>query len=132
MEKEERAFRRMITEAVVEGPQPITREEIHDSLGISKNMVADARKAVEEKKLEATQASGRRLKSRFVTSALQRRRKTTKFEVVRRQVKAFYIDKSTPTSRRRDVLRCWVSRFFLAATLHLYPSVTQTHRFRQL
>ena len=111
MDKEERAFRRMITRALVTGPERLTRDEIHASLGISKNMVADARKAAEEEKIRMidAQATGRRLKSRLVTSALERRRKTTKFAEMRQRVKEFYIAKSTPTSRRRDVMKCWVS-----------------------
>ena len=111
MDKEARAFRRMITRALVSGPERLTRDEIHGSLGISKNMVADARKVEEEEKNRMMEArsSGRRLKSRLVTSALERRRKTTKFAETRQCVKAFYIAKSTPTSRRRDVMKCWVS-----------------------
>ena len=114
MDKEERAFRRMIARAVVAGPERLTREEIHASLGIGKNMVADARKAEKEDKMRMTEArvAGRRLKSRLVTSALERHRKTTKFAEMRQKVKAFYIAKSTPTSRRRDVLKCWVSLKF--------------------
>ena len=111
MDKEERAFRRMITQAVVAGPERLTRDEIHASLGISKNMVADARKteAKERQQVNEARAAGRRLKSRLVTSALERRRKTTKIAEMRQKIKAFYIAKSTPTSRRRDVMKCWVS-----------------------
>ena len=119
MDKEERAFRRMITRAVVAGPEKLTRDEIHASLGISKNMVADARKAEAEEKQRMIEArdAGRRLKSRCVTSALERRRKTTKFAEMRQKVKAFYIARSTPTSRRRDVMKCWVSRFCSSTVL---------------
>ena len=111
MDREERAFRRMIARAVVAGPERLTRDEIHSSLGISKNMVADARKAEAEKTRRVTEAraAGRRLKSRLVTSTLERRRKTMKFAEMRKKVKSFYVAKSTPTSRRRDVMKCWVS-----------------------
>ena len=46
MDKEERAFRRLITETVVGGPEPLSRREIHDQLGISGHMVAEARRAI--------------------------------------------------------------------------------------
>ena len=91
------------------GPEVVTRKEIHGALGISHNMVADARKSVEEeKKRVESHPPGRRIKSRLVSSALQRRRKTTKFMEQRHRVKMFYHAKSTPTSRQRDVMKCWV------------------------
>ena len=70
MDKEERAFRRMITEVIIAGPEIVTRDEIHGALGIGKNMVADARKSVEEKKAETPPSPGRRQKSRLVSSRL--------------------------------------------------------------
>ncbi len=110
MEKEDRAFRRLITEAIVAGPQKLTREEIHDSLGISSNIVAEARKTVERREKEAEERpQGRPIKSRIVTSALQRRRKTTKFCDKLRLVRRFYLENSTPTSRKRDVVKVMVS-----------------------
>ena len=45
------------------------------------------------------------VKSRFLTRALQRRRKTTKFADKHSLVKRFYEEKSTPTSRTRDVVK---------------------------
>ena len=52
MDNEERAFRRLITETVVGGPEPLSRREIHDQLGISGHMVAEARRANQRRATE--------------------------------------------------------------------------------
>ena len=108
---EERAFRRMVTETLVEGPDHLTGAEIHSTLGISPKMVAAARrKKVEkekssEKEKRATSDQGRPPKSRFVSSAMERRRKTSKYLEKRDLIQRFFEENSTPTSRRRDVIR---------------------------
>ena len=99
MNKEERAFRRLIAETVVGGPEPLSRKEIHDQLGISGHMVAEARRAIQEGIVERDSSS------KAVTNALKRQRKTSKFAEKRELILAFYEDNSTPTSRIRDVVR---------------------------
>ena len=107
MQKEDRAFRRLLTEAIVSGPEKVTRDEIHAALGIGKNMISAARSTA--KKTAETEAvdrvAGRPTKSRKVTTALQRLRKTTKFCEKRKLVKQFFLENSTPTSRNRDVMK---------------------------
>ena len=110
MDREERAFRRMTTEAVLSGPNRLTRAEIHSALGVGKNMVAAARKLIAEKASEveseeASRPNGRWIKSRRVTSALERMRKTTKFSSNHSLIKRFFIEKSTNTSRQRDLFK---------------------------
>ena len=105
MRKEERAFRRLIAETMVEGPEPLTRKEIHKVFGISEHMVKDARRAVKEAKEDGNQ----RPSSNAVTNALKRKRKTDKFFEKRELIRRFYEENSTPTSRQRDVVRIKVS-----------------------
>ena len=126
MDKEERAFRRMVTEVLVAGPKVLTRGEIHDALGIGKNMVADARKSMEEKTAETP--PGSQQKSRLVSRALQRRRKTSKFLEQRNRVRNFFHSKSTPTSRQRDVVKCLVCLFVIC----LVVVVPDLHGFYEL
>ena len=106
MEKEEAAFRRMLAKTVVSGPEPLTAREIHDVLGINEKMVTAAKKAVKEEEQEEQEARirGTGTKSRFVTNALTRRRRTNKFAEKRKLIQNFYEDNSTPTSRKRDVV----------------------------
>ena len=115
MQKEDRAFRRLVTEALVGGPQKLTQNEIRDSLGISTNMVADARKSVDKREKEAEKEAeirppGKPTKSRIVTTALQRIRRTTKFLDKIKLVRQFFVENSTPTSRKRDVVNIKVNR----------------------
>ena len=103
MDKEERAFRRLITETVVGGPEPLSRREIHDQLGISGHMVAEARRG--NQRTAPASVGERRSSSNAVTNALTRKRKTSKFSEKRELILAFYEENSTPTSRIRDVVR---------------------------
>ena len=103
MDKEERAFRRLIAETVVGGPEPLSRKEIHDQLGISGHMVAEARRAIQ--RAASGSIAEKRSSSKAVTNALERKRKTSKFAEKREQILAFYDESSTPTSRTRDVVR---------------------------
>ena len=107
MDKEERAFRRLIAETVVGGPEPLSRKEIHDQLGISGHMVAEARRANQNAATEGI--NEQHSSSKAVTNALKRKRKTTKFLEKRELISAFYEENSTPTSRIRDVVRIKVS-----------------------
>ena len=135
MDKEERTFRRLITDVIVAGPEKVTREEIHGALGIGKDMVAEARKVVAERRQTEIRAPAGRQKSRLVSSALQRRRKATKFLEQRNRVKHFYHSKSTPTSRRQDVVKCWVAgvqethqrRFLSDSITRLHKVFIQLH-----
>jgi hypothetical protein len=43
------AFRKMVVESLVAGPEELTSRQIHTATGISHIMVAEARKAVKEK-----------------------------------------------------------------------------------
>jgi hypothetical protein len=106
MNKEERAFRRMIVEALVEGPENLTRQEIHAATGISHKMVAEARNARREKEVRETRGE----KVGRVTCALARKRRRTATTLAKiKLVKAFYEEKSTPTANSRDVRRYWVN-----------------------
>ena len=108
MRKEERAFRRLIAETMVEGPDPLTRREIHCLFGISEHMVSDARRAIKEAKAIADD-SGLSPTSNAVSNALSRKRKTVKFFEKRDLIRKFYEENSMPTSRRRDVVNVQVS-----------------------
>lgn len=104
MEKEERAFRRLVTEAVVSGSQEISSREINAVLGIGHNLVAKARKTVKEREERLEGVMWGR-----VSVALARRKRKTATTLDRiRQVKVFYEEKSTPTANTRDVKRYWV------------------------
>ena len=103
MDKEERAFRRLITETVVGGPEPLSRREIHDQLGISGHMVAEARRG--NRRTVPEGIGERPSPSNAVTHALTRKRKSSKFTEKRELILAFYEENSTPTSRIRDVVR---------------------------
>ena len=106
MRKEERAFRRLIAETMVDGPDPLTRKEIHQIFGISEHMVKDARRAVKEAEHDSSQPPT----SKAISNALKRKRKTSKFFEKREAIRKFYEENSTPTSRQRDVVRIKVSQ----------------------
>ena len=106
MEKEERAFRRIITETALSGPEPLTGREIHDVLGVGRKMVTAARRSLKEeaRQKEEAQCKGRPRKSRAISAALKRNCRTSKSNDRRTLVNNFYIENSTPTSRKRDVV----------------------------
>ena len=108
MRKEERAFRRLITETMVEGSEPLTRREIHSLFGISEHMVSDARRAIRDAK-SLSDDTGLSHTTNAVSNALKRKRKTAKFFEKRDLIRKFYEEKSMPTSRRRDVVNVEVS-----------------------
>ena len=100
----------MIVEAIIGGPENLSAREIHDHLGIGEKMVTAARSAVKEAETQQT-SNGPRSRSRIVSSAMKRKRKTTKFSERRAQIRKFYEENSTPTSRTRDVVSVKVSCF---------------------
>ena len=73
--------------------------------GGSANVSAPLMEAPESSTVALARGVRVRVKSRFLTRALQRRRKTTKFADKHSLVKRFYEEKSTPTSRTRDVVK---------------------------
>lgn len=112
MQTEDRTFRRMVTEALVDGPQYLTGHEFRSALGIGGKMVTAAKKTKEERINRESEArnQGRPLKSRIVSSAMERRRKTSKYLEKRSLIQRFFEENSTPTSRRRDVIRTKVNK----------------------
>jgi hypothetical protein len=106
MQKEERAFRQMMAEVLVAGPEELTSKEIHTATGISHIMVAKARKAVKQK--AAKEARGEKFGTVFCALA-RRKRKTALSPAQIRRIANFFEAKSTPTANKRDVKRCLVN-----------------------
>ena len=119
MQKEERCFRRLLSETLVSGPEQLTGSEIRGALGIGGKMITAAKKSIREKNAENENQDPRcPRKSRIISHALERRRKTTKFDEKRKLIRQFFEEKSMPTSRRRDVVRTKVTMRLITESLH--------------
>ena len=116
----------MITQEIIAGPNSLTRAELHSSLGIGKDMYTAARKNIASRKEgNSDLPAGRPIKSKMVTSALQRLRKSTKFADRRQLIRRFFVEHSTPTSRKRDVVKIKV---FTGLDLQLSIYVSSTDK----
>jgi hypothetical protein len=106
LNKSQYAARRIVATASTYEPASkggATREDVHNLLGIGKNLVAHVRKEMSTISGDESDAG---VMSDPITTALHRETRCDKFsEEKREEIRQFWIANSTPTANKRDQLR---------------------------